>query len=97
MVDVFGAVQNVGHPKEAEDRPEDQPSHQAEDAGKEVSCTAGTILQDGLHLSSLAVRDGHRILSEANRRYEGRLGLYHSGGGLLLCLRGWGALRGRKH
>ena len=33
MVDILRAVQEVGHPEEEEDRPENQPSNEANDAG----------------------------------------------------------------
>ena len=62
--------------------------------------TAGTVLQYGLHLSSLAVGDGYGVRSEANGRYDSRLGLNHGGSDLLLLLglglRGRGTLRGKR-
>ena len=59
---------------------------------------ASTILQYGLHLSSLAVGDGYGIISEANGCYVSWLGLNHGGGDLLLLLllRGRRALGGRQ-
>lgn len=54
--------------------------------------STGTVVENGLHLSSLAVGDGYGVRPEANGCYDGRLSLNHGGGDLLLLL----GLRGRR-
>ena len=95
MVDILCSIQEVRNPEEQGDGQENQPSKQANDTRNEMRRTPHTILQPGLHLSSLAVGDGYRIFSEANgHRYESGLSLNHGGGDLLLGLRGRRTLRG---
>ena len=99
MVDILRAIQEVRNPEEAEDREENEPSNEAKDTRNEMRRTPHTILHSGLHLSSLAVGDGHRVFSKANRcSYESWLSLNHGGGDLLLLLglRGRRTLRGDK-
>ena len=93
MINIFRAVQEVGHPEEAEDRQEHEPANKAQDAGNQMCRAANTILQSSLYLSSLAVGDGYGVRSEAEGCYDNRLGLNHGGGDLLLGLRGRRTLR----
>ena len=64
MIDVLCAVQDIGDPEETHQGPEDQEPDQAQDQSKKVSGGADPILQNGLHLSSLAVGDHHGVVSE---------------------------------
>ena len=90
VVDVLHTVEHVGDPEEKHQRPEHQKADQTQDQSEKVGGAPNPILQNGLHLSSLAVDDRHRVLSEANRYQNCRRGRRDdSRGGLLLHLRRW--------